>query len=239
MTALEQRVAHPSAGVHPTGSVRPLREMILIGLVFSLCPLVAWVAPGTPTGAVERALDMLELERAMGVDVEAAMRHWVTARPTLMLVAETLYLGLHVSALIGVLDWTAEMRPGIYRRLRDLFIASQLLTIAIYLRWPTAPPRLVDDGGVGPRVVGGLLERLQYEYAAVPSGHVVFAVVVAIGLQSSSSVWWRSAGLLYPGFVRLLVVVTGLHLVVDVMAGVAVVGAGALVCTLAHTVIRG
>ena len=122
---------------------------------------------------------------------------------------------------------------------RDLFIASQLLTIAVYLRWPTAPPRLVGDAVDGPRAVGGLLERLQYEYAAVPSGHVVFAVIVAIGLQSSSSVWWRTAGLLYPGLVTLLVVVTGHHLLMDVMAAVVVVGAGALVCTIARTVTRG
>ena len=73
----------------------------------------------------------------------------------------------------------------------------------------------------------------------MPSGHVVFAVIVAIGLQSSSSVWWRTAGLLYPGLVTLLVVVTGHHLFMDVMAAVAVVGAGALVCTIARTVTRG
>jgi hypothetical protein len=191
-------------------------------IVFACFPIVAWIEPGDAADATDRTLHLLAAERRLGLDVEHGVHRWLAARPVLPLMAEALYLALHVSMLVGVFAWLGATRPTIYRRLRNLFIAAHVLTIAIYLRWPTAPPRLV--GGVGPDgPAAGAFDRLQYEYAAVPSGHVVFALVVAVGLQAAPSKRWRFAGLAYPAFVTVLVVATGHHLLFDAFAAVAVV----------------
>lgn len=65
---------------------------------------------------------------------------------------------------------------------------------------------------------------------------MVFAVVVAVGLQAAPTAFWRRAGLAYPPFVTLLVVATGHHLFLDAVVAVAVVGAAAGCISVAATV---
>jgi PAP2 superfamily len=187
------------------------RELGGFAAIFACFPIVAWLEPGDPVAAVSRAERLVAMQRSLGLDVERSLHQWVAARPALLALAEILYLTLHVTALVGVLVWLAATRPNFYRRVRNLFAATHVLTIAVYLSWPTAPPRLLEMTSDEPRVVGGVIGALQYEYAAVPSGHVAF-------------------GLVYPVLVTLLVVVTEHHLVFDaIVAAITVTAAAALV----------
>jgi hypothetical protein len=207
------------------------RELLILGGALALCPLVAIVEPGNPAGAVARAQRILAVEGALGLDVEAVVHGWLASRPLVRAVADLLYLALHVSALVGVFAWSAARAPARYLQLRRLFVTSHVITVSMYLRWPTAPPRLIDVDSRAPADASGLLHHLQYEYAAVPSGHVVFAAVVAVGLRSAPSLAWRTAGAVYPWFVTALIVATGHHLLLDAVIGVAVVA-------LAHVALR-
>lgn len=155
----EGRSGYGAAMTFATGDVdrvRPARELLIFGLVLGLCPLVALIEPGDPSTAVDRAVDMLAVERAIGLDVEQGIHHWVVARPAVAFIADLLYIALHMSALVGVLLWAASRRPEVYLGLRNLFVVSHLVSVAIYLAWPTAPPRLVAPSRDGPDTDGVL-----------------------------------------------------------------------------------
>lgn len=80
-----------------------------------------------------------------------------------------------------------------------------------------------------------LAHTVQSPYAAVPSGHVAFAVIVAAGL------WWssrrpaiRTLAFAYPLIVTVLVMATANHLWVDAVAGVLAALGGLAVARARH-----
>jgi hypothetical protein len=112
---------------------------------------------------------------------------------------------------------------------RRTFAVAQGLTVAGYLLLPTAPPRLLPSLGLdatastGSGTLASVANHLQHDLAALPSGHVVFALVVAQAwLLAGRSPAARAAAVGYPVLVAVLVLATANHLLVDV-AGAAVV----------------
>lgn len=206
---------------------RVLREVgIVLGPV-ALCPVVALVAPGSPDEAVARAEAIVRFERSLGVFFEADAHRWALEHPGLLAVASALYLGTHVSALVGALVLAWYRAPATYRLARDTYVVAQLLTVAGYLALPTAPPRLVAGLGLTDTLTtavgtgsAGVAYSFQYRFAALPSGHVVFALVagatVAVVAQRR---WVRVGAVLYPALVVVLVVITANHFWVDAAAG--------------------
>ena len=106
-------------------------------------------------------------------------------------------------------------------------MAAFLGALPVFLVLPTAPPRHLD-GFVATLEASGVdldhpeLVRFYNPIAAMPSHHVAFAVVTGIGLASRSShvlrrvTWWG-----YAPAVGMIVVATGNHYVLDVIAGAA------------------
>jgi hypothetical protein len=88
-------------------------------------------------------------------------------------------------------------------------------------------PDTVSNGHVD--LKRGLVSSLYNPYAAVPSMHVGYAVIVAASLlRHGRRRLVRTLGVLYPPFVLLVIVATGNHLFFDAAAG-------ALVAALAAT----
>ena len=115
--------------------------------------------------------------------------------------------------------------------MRNLFLATQALTIVIYLALPVAPPRLLLDGGFADTLTGlwgrefaDSTHLLQSPFAAMPSGHVAFALVAGgtfalLGDQR----WLRVFGWLYPPLVVAVTLGTANHFWLDATGAVAVV----------------
>ena len=113
------------------------------------------------------------------------------------------------------------------------------MLVAGYLTFPTAPPRLVPEAGFRDTLTElwgadatALAHTVQSPYAAMPSGHVAFAVIVAAGLwMTSGRVALRGAALAYPVLVTVLVLATANHFWLDAIAGAlaALAGLGAAV----------
>src|SRR5262249_4785636 len=117
-----------------------------------------------------------------------------------------------------------------FPRARDTFAATQALAALGYVLAPTAPPRMVAglgyDDGLRPGD-HGLGRSIQSPYAAMPSAHTAFSVVVAgtiWALARSPAV--RAAALLYPPAVILEIIATGDHIWLDALGGLAVAGLG-------------
>jgi hypothetical protein len=210
-----------------------------VGAAFALCPLVAALAPADPAGPVARAGAVAAAERRLGVFSEPAVHAWVAARPGLLAAAGLFYLWVHFPATVGALVWARLERRRAFPLARDAFLATQALTVAGYLLVPTAPPRMTAAFGGTPAALHAdrLAQSVQSPYAALPSGHVAFAVLVAAIVAGLARRWAvRVAALLYPGLVTAVVVGTANHLWADAVAGVVAATAGGALAVTTRTV---
>jgi membrane-associated phospholipid phosphatase len=118
-----------------------------------------------------------------------------------------------------------------------MFVVSMALALVLYVVYPTAPPRLMSGLGFGDPVAHATGVRaddagsgpLFNPYAAVPSMHVAFALM--IGAPLASMVRRRVARVLwlaYPLVVTYVVVATANHWWFDVAAGAAVAATAAV-----------
>ena len=165
------------------------------------------------------------------------MHGWASGHGWLLAAAGAIYVWLHLPAAVGALVWAWLERPGAFRSVRDVFVLAQTMTIAGALALPTAPPRML--GGLGfedtlARLWGkgaeGLAHSLQSPYAALPSGHVAFALVAAgtvVWLVRRPAV--RVIAALYPPFVVLITVATANHFLLDAAVAAAVVALSAAI----------
>jgi hypothetical protein len=210
------------------GRQRAVRDAAPVAVVLALCPLVAAMASG-PAAAVERASDLIGVERSLGMFFEPSVHAWYAARPRLMAMADLGYATVHLPVMLGVLTWVWIARPAAFQRARNTFVVTQLLLVVGYLLVPTAPPRMVPSLGYAHASTGltGVDRLAMSPYAAMPSGHAAFAVLAAgIVVALSRSRLVRMLAALYPVAVLLEIVGTGNHIWLDAAAGAAVAALG-------------
>jgi PAP2 superfamily len=190
----------------------------------------AFVA-GSAGEARRHALQVVAVERWPHLLVEADVQHAARLVPGLEGVLGIAYLTLHLIVTIGVLLWFHQRRPAAFPFVRTALLVASGLALAGFLAFPTAPPRLAGIGVVDTvsnahvDLNHGLVSSVYNPYAAIPSMHVGYALIVA------ASVYWYSRRTLvraiapfYPPFVLLAVVATGNHFFLDAAAGALVAG---------------
>jgi hypothetical protein len=132
-----------------------------------------------------------------------------------------------------VLLWLHQRRPTTFPFVRTTLLVASAVALVGFLACPTAPPGLagigiadtVSNGHVN--LNDGLVSSVYNPYAAVPSMHVGYALIVATSLlRYGGGRLISTLGALFPAFVLLVVVATGNHFFLDA-------GAGALVAALA------
>jgi hypothetical protein len=201
-------------------------------------PAVALLAPADPSGPIDRARALVGLEERLGLFVEPAIHGWVAPHGTVMAALGFFYVFAHLPALGGALVWTALERPAVYARLRAVALTAHAMTVLGYLLVPTAPPRLLGDprfadtlGGLWGRGGSSLAHSVQSPYAAMPSGHVVFATLAGVTVALlARPLAVRVLAAAYPLLVAAVTVLTANHFWLDAVAGwtVCAVAAGAV-----------
>jgi PAP2 superfamily len=222
-------------------------EAMLLGGLYLAGELVRGIARGGQTRAEVDAGTVVRLERRLHVFDEAAIQHaagHVGDLPTFLGYA---YVTLHLVGTVAVLVWVYRRHRDAYARLRNTLALASGLAVAGYALFPTAPPRLAGIG-IADTVSSStpvdlhstLVSSLYNPYAAVPSVHIVFSLIVGVAVvRLARRPLWRVAGAVYPLFVLFVIVATGNHFFFDAGAGVAVaaiaLGATALAAHLRAT----
>jgi hypothetical protein len=214
-----------------TPSWAALRQWAIALAALGLCPVAAVLIGDDPTGPVERARALMDAERAVGVNLEPAVHGWTLGHPWLMDAAAVFYIVAHIGVAGWTLVWTWCIRRDRFRSVRDAFLWTQALLVVVYVAVPTAPPRLVPGegftdtlSGLWGRQAADSAHLLQSPFAAVPSGHVAFALLAGITFARFGDVaWLRGVGWVYPPLMIAVTVATGNHLLVDAAASVLVV----------------
>ena len=191
---------------------------------------------GDAPGAIRHARDIAAVERSVHLFVERDLQRWAHSIGGVLGLFGALYLTLHLTVTGGYLLWLYRHRPNAYAMMRATLLVATLISLVIFALYPTAPPRVAVVGvsdtisGVHFNLNHGLVSSLYNPFAAMPSMHFGYALIVGASLaRQAGRLLTPLVGLLYPALVLLIILTTGNHFLFDAIAGAVVVGVAALI----------
>ena len=212
-----------------SGRPRARVELALGLLVFAFYLVVSSLGgPGREARAIRHAEALYRLERALWLDVEPALNRMLQPHRTLVTLANYEYATTYVISALALLVWLFLRRPEQYRPARTSFLLLNVVAIACFALWPTAPPRLVPGQGFVDTVRlgqtwgswGSPVGDHANQLAAMPSLHFAWAVWVSVVLAWIGHHWWLQAvSAVHVAVTFLVIVATGNHYVLDAVAG--------------------
>ena len=201
-------------------------EAALVVTLYGVYELARGLVVVNTREADRHADQLVALERSLHLFVEGRVQHAADALPGLAGLLGVSYLTLHLAVTAVVLLWLHRRRPTAFPFVRTTLLVASALALVGFLAYPTAPPRLAGIGIADTVSSGhvnlnhGLVSSLYNPYAAVPSMHVGYALIVATSLlRYGRRRLVRSLAAMYPAFVLLVVVATGNHFFLDAAAG--------------------
>jgi hypothetical protein len=226
---------------------RPIRfwnELLIVGTFYAIYTLIRDGFGSNAAQARANALAEVGVERALGIFREASIQRHVLTHRDWMAAANLFYGTAHFVAPIGLLLMVFFRFPTRYRLARNALGWITALSLLIYAVFPVMPPRLLPRSfGFEDTIksIGGLptgLSLLVKEggnaFASMPSVHVAWAVwFVAMVMLITERRRLHALALVFPVLTTVVVVVTGNHYFLDVIAGVIVCDLGFL-CALAQ-----
>lgn len=232
----------------PQGPFDAARQWLLFGGAYYVYRIVRGMvdAEGGAAAAFENARDLIALERGLGLFVEPAAHQWASSNQLVIDFASWMYVNSHFVITMTFLIWLYIARNHAYYFVRNMFIVAMALALVGYVAYPTAPPRFFPELGFTDSVeafVGGetaaAVSVLYNPYAAVPSMHVAFALMLAVpAMRIVRARALKVAWALYPGLVTFVVVVTANHFWLDAALGAAVAAVSAWVAHVALARVR-
>lgn len=211
---------------------RPVRELALVAALFLIYKVGRVVADAHVARAYADAVHVWHWERVLRLPGEGHVQQALMASHSLVRAANVYYAWAHFAAMIVFLLWVYLFRPAQYVPLRRLVAAVTGVALVVHLTFPLAPPRLVpglhmiDTATVfGPSVYGPPSgDTLTNQYAAMPSLHVGWALIISIGIIRTTRSRWRWWSLLYPACTFTVVIGTANHYWLDGLAAAAIIG---------------
>ena len=207
-----------------------LTELAMMVGLFLAYKAVRFVAADNVDLAMGHALQVRHLEAILGMPDELDLQRWMLGIPQLPELVNVYYASVHFPATIAFLVWMYLARPLLYRTVRSVIIVMTAATLIVHLSYPLAPARMltsfgfVDVGGIyGPDVYGSPANSFANQFAAMPSLHVGWSVLVAVGLVMVLRTRWRWLFLAHPVLTVFVVVSTGHHYWLDGIVAVVLV----------------
>src|SRR5918997_244331 len=142
--------------------------------------------------------------------------------------ASWMYVNSHFAVTTLTLGFIYLRRNRSFYFIRNMFMVAMGIALVLYAAYPTAPPRFMPEWGfqdsvaefTGLTAEGSSADALYNPFAAVPSMHVAFALMLALPMAHLARrrwvkvLWW-----LYPVLVTFVVVATANHWWFDAFSG--------------------
>jgi hypothetical protein len=231
------RVRALQARLLPHGWFDLVRQVLLFFLAYNGYRLVRGVAddPGVTAAAFDNARQLISIEQSLGLFVEPAVQAWSAGTHFLEDVASWLYINAQTSITVGSLAFLYLFHNPSFYFVRNMFMVAMGIALIGYTVYPTAPPRFFPEWGFEDSVsnfVGvtheSSVNALFNPYAAVPSMHVCFALMIGIPLSRLvKNRFGRAFWTVYPALVVFVIVATGNHFIADAVLGAFTAGVSA------------
>jgi PAP2 superfamily protein len=208
------------------------REIAGLVLLYGAYELIRGAGDANVATAMRHTDDIVAVEQGLGIYVERGVQRAFEAVPYAPAFLGLLYVLLHFAGTAVALVWIHRRHPDRFPIVRTTFVAATALALVGYVFFPAAPPRLAQLGfadtvthSTGLDLSSDLLGALYNPFAAVPSLHFGYALIVGVALATiASRRWVRIVGAMYPAAMLLVIVATGNHFFVDAaLGGLAVV----------------
>jgi hypothetical protein len=208
------------------GAGRFVREAALFFALFGLWQYAGSFALLGTDGAADRGLWIWRAERTVHLPSEAALQRLFLSHPLLVQGLNLYYDILHFPVLLACLIWLFIRHRDRYGAFRTTLVAFTGASLLIQLI-PVAPPRLLPATGMvdtavryGQSVYSAAGGFDADQLSAMPSVHVGWAILVAVGVIGAARTPWRWLIVVYPLLTTLAVVVTANHYWADgIVAG--------------------
>ncbi len=218
------------ARVLPRGWLDALRQVSLFAAAYLAYRLVRGLVEGDANAAFAHARDLISLERTLHVFVEPSIQAWASGSHVVMVLASWLYVNAQTSVTVAALLYLYLRHNRSFYFVRNMLMIGMTIALVGYVVFPTAPPRFMPEWGFIDTVAdftsvhvshaSASLNALTNLYAAVPSMHVAFALM--IGWTLARLVRWRIVSvlwLLYPFVIAFVIIVTANHFIFDALLG--------------------
>jgi hypothetical protein len=198
-----------------------LREFVLLAFMLWLYKYVRFLAKHQTADAFQNADRVLHLERLVGLDFEAPLQQLLLPYRGIIAAFNRYYVTVHFLGTVAFLVWAFVRSLPDYRKIRTVLVAVTLGALSIHVLFPLAPPRMMP-GFVDTMVLYGpnpynseAVQSFANQFAAMPSLHVGWALIVAYGVVVISRSRFRWAIVAHPVLTILAVTVTANHYWLD------------------------
>jgi membrane-associated phospholipid phosphatase len=231
------RVRSLQARVLPHGWQDAARQILLFAIAYLAYRIVRELVAGDANAAFAHARDLISIERGLHVFVEPSVQAWASGSRFVMVAASWLYVNAQTTITFTALLYLYLRHNRNFYFVRNMFMIAMAIALVGYAVFPTAPPRFLPEWGFFDTVAafGGVhishdstLAQLANPYAAVPSMHVAFALMIAWPLaRLSKHAIVRIVWLVYPFLMAFVIVVTANHFIIDALLGALTAGVAA------------
>jgi hypothetical protein len=230
----------------PHGLLDVLRQVLLFAIAYYGYRLVrGWIDdPQGATVAFSNARHLIGIEQSLHVFVEPKVQAWASTKSVIIDSASWIYLNAQSSVTVGALVWLYLFRNRSFYFVRNMFVVAMAIALVGYVVLPTAPPRFFPEWGffdavsdfTGVSHDSVTVNSIFNPYAAVPSMHVCFSLMIGVPLaRLCKHRVVRMAWTLYPLLIVFVIVATGNHFLADAFLGAVTAG---LAATAAHWLAR-
>ena len=214
-----------------------LLEIVIVATLLFIYKAARLLAEGDMSIARWHAHQVIDFERALGIFNEENVQALAMKSTAVIKFLNVYYLWAHFSVTIAMLVWLYVKRPLGYISTRRVMVVVTALGLIGHAMYPLAPPRMFEGMGFvdtalrfGPNSYGaeGTYGNLANQFAAMPSLHFAWAVVVAWAVVKFASSRWRYLAILHPVLTLLAIVLTANHWWTDAAVGLVLVPIGIL-----------
>jgi membrane-associated phospholipid phosphatase len=225
----------------PKGWRDLVNQIVLFCGAYFLYRIVRGMTDGKVAESFGHARDLIGLERGLGLFFEPAVHAWAQSSDVVIDAASWTYVNSHFTITTLTLAFIYLRRNPSFYFIRNMFMVAMGIALVLYAAYPTAPPRFMPEWGFSDSVArftgltseGSSADALYNPFAAVPSMHVAFALMLAVPMASMSRrVWVKGLWLTYPLLVSFVVVATANHWWFDAFTGALTAAAAAFAALL-------
>ena len=216
-------------GRHAIDRTGLLVETAVVVLCYAAYYVVRALTAGSESAAIDNAGMIIDAQRWLRIYIEADVQELFAGTRASATAMNWIYIWWHWPVIITAAVWLFLQHRAAYTRYRNAFVLSGAVGLLFFALFPVAPPRLADAAFVD--TLSRYSEayrtfetpRLVNQYAAFPSLHFGWNLLVSIALVRESRAWWaKLIGVLSPPTVLIAIMATANHFLIDAAAGAAV-----------------
>ena len=221
-----------------------LRQVAFFLVAYNCYQLVRGLADGRHHVAFANAIHVMHLERSLGAFFEPGFQQAFLAHQWVIDIANWMYFNSHFVITTSFLVWLYLFRNENFNFVRNMFLVAMGLALVGYALFPTAPPRMFPSAGFTDTIAtftnsnqdSSFTSALVNPYAAVPSMHIAFSLMIAVPATNLvRTAWARALWSAYPMVVLFVILVTANHYWFDAAVGA---GVACLAAVTAHQLAR-